>query len=411
MGANSLSTPHPLVRVLNRGGRVIARSGFSLVRLGESLLLEEAKRQARLEDFGSEGYREPLRRLLHSFGTEAQLTLLGRIAARQDLLRLLANRLRMQEDRRRHPDIDAEQIRQPIFVTGLPRTGTTLLHGLLARDPVHRAPLNWEVMLPSPPPERSHSRREPRIAGAARQIRWFYRLNPDFRRIHPIGARQPEECLIITSQSLRSFQFQTSHFVPSYQTWLEASDLRPSYEEHRRVLQHLQWHCAGARWILKAPAHLYGIDAIFAVYPDARVIFTHRNPLEVVPSMASLHTVLRSTFSDGVDPVAVGEEMTRRWAAGIERAMAARDGGVAPAGRFMDVNYPDLVRDPLATVRRIYAHFEMPFTPSAEERMNRFLRDNPKDKHGRHQYSLAQFGLDPDAESERYRGYRERFGV
>ena len=266
-------------------------------------------------------------------------------------------------------------------------------------------------MFPSPPPQRSRHARDPRIAAADRQIRWFHRLNPEFRKIHPIGARLPEECLIITSHSFRSFQFQTSHRVPSYQSWLEESDLRPSYEEHRRFLQHLQWRCPTERWVVKAPAHLYGIAALLAVYPDAGIILTHRDPVEVVPSMASLHAVLRSTFSDTVDPVEVGVEVTRRWAEGIERALRVRDSIPDSASRFFDVRYADLVRDPFATVRGIYAHFDLPFTPAAEQRMRRFLAANPKDKHGAHRYSLEQFGLDADAARARFRAYRERFGV
>jgi hypothetical protein len=192
---------------------------------------------------------------------------------------------------------------------------------------------------------------------------------------------------------------------------LEASDLRPSYEEHRRFLQHLQWRCAADRWVVKAPAHLYGFEAIFAVYPDARVVLTHRDPVEVVPSMASLHSVLRSTFSDRVDAKEVGLEVTRRWAEGIRRALAYRDSGRVPAAQFCDVQYTDLVRDPIGTVKQIYVLFDLELTPAAEQRMRRFLAENPKDKHGSHRYSLEQFGLNAEQERERYRAYRERFGV
>jgi hypothetical protein len=409
---SSPSTLQALTRALNSGGRMLeGAAGVSLVRLEESMLLDEAVRRARSDDFGDPSFRDPLRRLLAAYEKDAQLSLLGRIAARQDMIRLLANRLRLRADRRRHPEIEAEVVRRPLFVTGLPRTGTTLLHGLLAQDPVTRAPRHWECVFPSPPPERSRYTTDRRIAAAARQLRWFHRMNPEIRRIHAVGAQLPEECLIITSHSFLSFQFQTSHTVPSYQTWLEAQDLRPSYAEHHRFLQQLQWRCRGERWALKAPAHLYGIEALFAVYPDAGVVFTHREPVEVVASAASLHTVLRSTFSDGVDPVAVGQEVTTRWCEGMRRALAARDGGCAPPDRFFDVRYTDLVRDPIGVVRGIYAHFDMRFTDGAEQRMRRFLGENPKDKHGRHEYTLEQFGLDRDQERLRYAWYRERFGL
>ena len=400
-----------LSEILRRGSRMLSSAGVQLVQLDEARLLNEACRRSGLENFGDPVFREPLRRLLQSYETEAALSLLGRIAARQDTLRLLATRLKMEEDRRRHPEIAAQEIRRPLFVTGLPRSGTTLLHGLLAADPAHRAALNWEMMFPSPPPERVHYRDDRRIELAERQIRWFQRLTPEFRKIHPVGARLPEECLIITSHSFMSFQFQTSHHVPSYQTWLESEDLRPAYQTHRRFLQHLQWHGPRGRWILKAPAHLFGIEAMFAVYPDAGVIFTHRDPLEVVPSLASMHTTLRRTFSEAVDPVAVGAEVTRRWADGITRALRARDAGCAPADRFFDLQYTDLVRDPMGTVRQIYTHFGMPLTAPAEERMRRFLAQHPKDKHGPHHYSLQQFGFDADEERARYRAYCERFGL
>jgi hypothetical protein len=408
-GASPLQT---LTRALNSGGRILkGAAGVSLIRLDESSLFEEARRRARHDDFGDAGFREPLARVLAAFENEAELSFVGRIAARQDLIRLLANRLRIQVDRGRHPEIAAEHIRRPLFVTGLPRTGTTLLHGLLAQDPVTRAPRHWECIFPSPPPERARYATDRRIAAAARQLRWFHRMNPEIRKIHAVGAQLPEECLIITSHSFLSFQFQTSHTVTSYQTWLEQQDLRPSYAEHRRFLQHLQWRCRGERWALKAPAHLYGIDALFAIYPDAGVIFTHREPVEVVASAASLHTVLRSTFSDAVDPVAVGKEVTSRWCEGMRRALVARDGGTIPAERFYDARYADLMRDPIEVVRGIYAHFDMRFTETAEHRMRRFLGEHPKDKHGRHEYTLEQFGLDRDEERQRYAWYRDRFDL
>lgn len=396
-----------LTRAINRGGRVVSTA----VRLDPDALLAEARRATGLEDFGPPDIEEPFRRVIRSYEREAGLTLVGRIAARQDTLRLLENRLRMEADRTRHPEIAAVEVRRPLFVAGLPRTGTTLLHGLLAQDPANRVPYTWECMFPSPPPERARHRTDPRIAWAERQLRWFHRLNPDFRKIHPLAARLPDECLIITSHSFLSFQFQTSHRVPSYQAWLEGTDLVDSYASHRRFLQHLSWRCAGQRWVLKAPAHLYGFDALFRTYPDAGVIITHRDPLEVVASTASLHTTLRSTFSDTIDPAETGAECTRRWAEGIERALRARDAGCAPPERFLDVRYTDLVREPIATVRRLYDHFDLPWTDVFEARMQRFLAQNPKDKHGRHSYSLAAFGLDPDEERARYRAYRERFGL
>lgn len=405
-------SPRPVfVRALNSGGRTIARTGVSLVRLEPDLLLEAACRRTGLGDFGDEAFREPFERVVRSLDGEARLNLIGRIAARQDLLRLLSNRLRMIDDAKRHPEILAGAVRRPIFVTGLPRTGTTLLHGLLAQDPASRAPLTWEMMYPSPPPRPRGAGRDRRVALAERQIRWFHRLSPEFRTIHPTGAALPEECLVIASHAFLSFQFQTMYDVPSYETWLEQQDLHGSYRWHRRFLQHLQWRSPAERWVLKAPAHLFGFEALFDAYPDAGIVLTHRAPLEVVGSLASLTAVLRGTFSDQVDPVAVGAEMTRRWSGALLGALRVRDAGRVPAERVVDVLYTDLMRDPIGVVDRIYRSFALELTPAVEARMRAFLAANPKDKSGRHRYTLEEFGLDARAETERYAEYARRFGL
>ena len=399
-------------RALNRGGRTIERTGVSLVRLDPAQLVADAMRRTGLSDLGGEEIRDPFERVVRSLDGEARLNLIGRIAARQDLLRLLSNRLRLIDDAKRHPEILAGEIRRPIFVTGLPRTGTTLLHGLLAQDPASRAPLTWEMMFPWPGPRhvgRGHKDR--RAAIAERQIRWFHRLSPEFRTIHPTGAELPEECLVIASHAFVSFQFQTMYDVPTYETWLERQDLRGAYAWHRQFLQHLQARWPTRRWVLKAPAHLFGLDALLATYPDAGIVLTHRAPLEVVASLASLTAVLRGTFSDAVSRSAVGAEMTRRWSQALFRALEARDSGRIPAGRVVDVLYPDLVRDPIGVVRMIYRSFELDLTPETESRMRDFLARNPKDRTGRHRYSLAEFGLDPAEETARYAAYARRFGL
>ena len=396
-----------LLRALNQVGR----SGRPLVHLDADAMVASARRRTGLEDLGSDFDREPFDRAIASIDSEAKLNLVGRIAARKDTLRLLASRLRMQEDLRRHPEIASQPIRRPIFVTGLPRTGTTLLHGLLAQDPRARAPLGWEMLYPSPPPRRSLSGRDPRIGMADRQIRWFHRLAPEFQKIHPTGALLPEECLVITSHCFESFQFQTMYEVPSYETWLESRDLSGCYRWHRRFLQHLDWGNPTGHWVLKAPAHLFGIEALMAAYPDAGLVFTHRAPLEVVGSLASLTVALRSVFSDEVDPVATGAEMTRRWHDGLERALRARDAGVVPKGRVADVLYRDLMRDPFGVVRGLYDALDMEFTPEFDRRMRAWLAENPKDRRGRHRYSLDEFGLDPDEETARYGAYARRFDL
>jgi hypothetical protein len=266
------------IHTINGGGAMLNRLGLRLVSLDEQHLLDAARRATGLDDFGDADFREPLRRLLDALESEADLTLLGRIAAHRDLHGLLTNRLWLVEDRKQNPGIAAERIVAPIFIVGLPRTGSTALHHLLAQDPDTRAAQAWEVMYPSPPPTRATYETDPRIARAAGQLRWLDWLAPDFKTIHPVGARLPLECIAIMSASFLAARFQTTYNVPSYEAWLATQDMRPAYAFHRRFLQHLQWRAPGARWVLKAPSHVFAFDALLDTYPDARILQTTATP-------------------------------------------------------------------------------------------------------------------------------------
>ena len=397
----------PLVRAVNVGGRLLGRRALGTFRAEN--LLDAARRKTALDDFGSPPFGEPLRRLIESMEAEARLNPMGRLATRYDLIHLLVNRLRMEEDRKRNPGIAEEEPRRPIFIAGLPRTGTTLLHSLLALDPASRVPLTWETMYPSPPPEAATYLTDRRIGLVDSQMRWFHRMLKGFNRIHPVGAQLPIECLVITSHAFLSYQFETTHRLPSYLEWLEGQDLRPAYEVHRRFLQHLQWRCPGERWVLKAPAHMFDFEALFSVYPDAQVVMTHRDPIQMTASNASLTATLRSAFSDEVDPFEVGPECSRRWAEAISRALRSRDRGCAPAERFLDLYYDDLVADPTGAVRKVYAHFDLSFPEGLEQRIRGFHQRNPKDRFGTHRYSLEEFGMNREEEVRRFAAYRERF--
>jgi hypothetical protein len=406
----TLSPVRAVVRTLNVAGRTLARFGHQPVSLDERSVLDQARQRAGLDDFGGDEFREPLRRLLASYESEARLTLLGRIVARVDTVSLLANRLRLVSDRSRYAGIAEQVIRRPLVIVGLPRTGSTALHHLLAQDPGNRVAQAWEVMAPSPPPERARYETDPRIARARRELHWLDQLAPAFRAIHPLGARLPLECLAITSYAFLSQRFHTMYRVPSYQQWLLAGHhARPAYEMHRRVLQHLQWRAPAERWVLKAPSHVFGFADLLRVYPDALIVQTHRDPLTVLASVASLTAVLRGAFSDQVDLAEIGREVTRHWADGLARVVQASRDGTVPPDRCFDLPYQELVADPLGAVRRIYEHFRLPLTTEATVRMRRYLGRNPKDKHGPHHYSLEMFGLDRDDLAARFRAYREDF--
>ncbi len=396
--------PNGLIRALNACGSALARRG--LPSLNPERLLARAGWLPDPEDPATGAdWIGALHRLVVDLEDGAQLSLAGRLAARHHLVALIANRLRIEADFRRHAAIGAQAVPAPLFIVGLPRTGTTLLHMLLAQDPEHRVPTCWEVMYPCPASGTIADRK----ARAARQIDWMERLAPGFRVLHPLAAELPQECIAIDSYTLESFEFQTTHQVPRYQAWLESRDRRPAYRFHRRFLQYLQWQRPGGRWILKAPAHLFSLDALLTVYPDAGIIQTHRNPLEVMASLASLSTRLRSAFSDHVDPHQVGREMSARWSDGLSRALAARDNGRIRVDRVIDIDYRQLVADPFPSIEAIYQRFGLALRPSAIAAMGRFLRRNPKDRHGRHLCSLEEYGLDEHREAQRFAAYRARF--
>jgi hypothetical protein len=399
------------LRLLNGVGGALRAVGLPLVRLDEASLLAEASRGTGLDDFGDDGFRHPLRRLLASYESEARLTLLGRLIARRDAVRLLENRLRQVDTLRRHPEIAAGEIHAPIVIVGLPRTGTTVLHALLAQDPRNRVPMTWEVMHPWPPPEQATYGTDPRIAQVERHFAGVDRVIPGFKSMHPMGALLPQECVALTAHEFATMLYHTTNRLPTYQRWLDGADLRWVYRAHRRWLQYLQWKCPGERWVLKSPGHLWALDALLGEYPDACIVQTHRDPLKVIASLASLVTHLRRMATDDVDPHEIGADWTARLADGLGRGMAARVNGVLPPSRVIDVQFHELVRDEIATVRRIYEHFGMTLAPDAEARMRAFLAANPREKHGAHRYALAAAGLDETTERRRYAAYEARFAI
>jgi hypothetical protein len=404
--------PKPLpIRVLNRAGAALAALGLRVPSLAPESLLAAASRETGLSDFGDPSFRVALDRLTRAFENEAALTAFGRILARRDLVRLLAGRLRMEQALRASPEIEAAPIRAPIFVLGLPRTGTTILHELLALDPASRVPLSWEVMTPWPPPERATFESDPRIAATDAQFSGVEQIIPGFQAIHRMGARLPQECVAITAYEFASILFTTTHRIPDYQTWLESIDHRALYRAHRRWLQYLQWKVPADRWVLKSPGHLWTLDALLAVYPDARIVQTHRDPLRVLASLVSLSTVLRSMASDALDPREIAREWAPRLAAGLEASLRARDVAALPADRVFDIHFHEFMGNEIETIRRMYERFGIELSGEAESRMRAYIAANPKDKHGGHRYDFGTAGLDPAAERRRFAAYAERFGI
>lgn len=401
----------PPLRVANALGRALSRVGWRGISLDEERLLDLARRQTKLDDFGEESFRPGLRKLLESLERDAKLNPFGRFFARRQLVELLGHRLQLVDHRNEHPQVALQEIRRPLFVMGLPRTGTTLLYGLLAQDPAHRAPLSWEVDQPCPPPETATYHGDPRIESTEKRMEQLRQLAPGFQEIHPVGSLMPQECIVITASEFMGIRFEMCFDVASYQEWMVDQDMVPAYRWHRRFLQHLQSRCPGERWVLKSPGHLGPVEALLETYPDALVVQTHRDPLRVIPSVSSLEYCARGIASDAVDPVSIGRQQLRLWSTLLEQGMAARERLSDRAGQFLDLHFHEIVADPLACVRRIYHHFELELTPAAEERMRAFLVDSPRAGHGVHDYSLERFGLDAAEVSQTFKRYGERFGV
>ena len=394
------------VTTLNAFGSLYERAGRRPVSLDAAQLIEAAQRRAGSAAFGDWHFQPSLERLLTAYESRAHLTLLGRITVRELLVSLLTNLLRMEQRLQAEPAIATAPVAAELFIIGLPRTGTTLLHGLLAQDPASRTPQTWEVMFPAG--DGSATEQQLRARCDAR-LRWANRLAPQFKKIHPIAAALPQECIAITAQVFQSIQFHTTHNVPDYQDWLEKQDQQLAYRFHRRLLQHLQDGQEQSRWVLKAPGHLFALPALLNEYPDTRIVQTHRDPLRVVASMASHATVLRAAFSNRVEPHAVAADWAERWGRALETFLKARD-EVEPS-RFLDVRYEDIEQQPMAVIEKIYAFCGWSLSSSARQRMTNFLAANPKNKHGTHHYSLDAFGLSRDRELRRFQHYCERFSI
>jgi hypothetical protein len=396
------------VRALNGGSRMLGRYRERVPSLSAESLMRAARRRARRDDFGDWPIAEPLERLLESYHREARLTMVGRITVREMIVSLLESLLHLEAERAADPGVVDEPIEAPVFIVGLPRTGTTLLHGLVTEDPINRVPLTWEVMYPAGHGNTAEGIERARRRTGAR-LEWANRLAPEFRRIHPIAPDLAQECIAMTAPVFMSIQFHTTHNVASYQDWFEQDSQRLAFDFHRRLLQHLQRQRAAQRWVLKAPGHLFSLGPLLARYPDAKIVQTHRDPLRVMASMASHATVLRRAFSDSADPRQIAADWADRWGRALDDFLAVRDR--SPAGQFLDIRYEEIEARPIETVECMYAFLGWTFTDTARARMEAFLAANPKNKHGVHRYSLEQYGLDRKREQARFAAYCERFDI
>jgi len=412
--------PRP-VRWANAAAALARKVGVEFIKLDEASLLREATRQTGLSDFGDEPFFGPMRILLDSLEGDARLSLLGRNIARSEIVRLLVNRLQLVRDRAENPQIGDVEIRRPMFVAGLPRTGSTILHDLLAQDPHSRAPLTWECMHPSPPPQRETIDTDPRIEACDSTFEGVDRLIPGFKAMHPMGARLAQECVVLTQHSFCSAIFHNEYRVTRYQDWFDSRSDLPAdspdqpwpgvYEFHRRQLQHLSFRCPTERWVMKTGMHMWALEHLVDTYPDACIVQTHRDPVKVVTSYASLTTLVRSMSSDAVDPAEIASDWTPRLADALHHAIDVRDSGRVAAGSVFDMHFTEFLADPMTVIEKIYDQFDLELSGEAADAMRAFIANNPPGKHGVHRYVPEEYGLDVPTERARFAQYTERFGI
>ena len=363
------------------------------IALNVDTLLQKAVAQTGLSDFGDDAFREPYELLLRSLRDEARLNTQGVIMLQRTILRLLVNRLLTEQAFASNPEMAQTPIERPLYILGFPRTGTTLLHSLLACDPASRWLRLWEGLHPAPAPESLED--DSRIATTRDWVAGFEKLVPNLARAHKLDATGPEECLWLIEHTFADLIFELRAHVPSYSKWLAEHEADKSlYRYYRRQLQMLGWKCSGSQWVCKAPRHLPGLGGLLSVFPDARIVQTHRGAESDLPSICSLCEITQSAASDTVDKTAIGAHWHQRLLE-IERRSGEVRAAADPA-QFLDVQYADLVANPIDTVQRIYDYHGYDYSAEFENGMKQWLAGNRQHKHGAHRYSLEEYGLDAE---------------
>ena len=395
------------VRIFNRLGRTGARLGLS-DRLKVDALHQTAARRTGLTDFGDDGHRHALEVLVESITNEARLTPTGGLIQKSRLTEALMNRLRIEDLLKRHPEINDIDLGNIIVVTGLQRTGTTLLQRLLNSHPRIRGISGAEGLVPVlAADQKTDSRARKRRAALAQRTITY--LAPDFMSIHTVEPDEPEEDVMLLDINFMSQSAEATMSVPSYSRWLEAQDHTPNYEYFRRVLKVLAWQHPRDAWVLKTPHHLEHLHAFLTVFPAATVVQTHRDPRVAVASFCSMVAHGRGIFSDRVDPIEIGRHWGRKTQRMVQLAMRARS--KTPAGRFVDVSYYDLKEGPIAELARVCDLAGIDFDDAAEREAALYMAKNPQHRYGKHHYRLQDFGLDEPAVDEAFAAYREAYAV
>lgn len=378
--------------------------------LDPQILMARATAQTGLSDFGSEPFELPLQALCASLACEVDLNAAGRENAYQRLMNILVTRLRLAALWQKHPEILGLPVRAPIFIVGLPRSGTTFLQWLLARDATLRHAPFWELMFPLPfgEPGAPIMQPDPRIAAARAALHKLHATAPEMVKMHQLEAEEPEEEIALLSLGFSSMAFEWSFAVPSYVDYYRKADHTAGYAYFRKVLQTLQWLRGGEQWVLKAPMHMENLKPLFSVFPDALIVQTHRDPVTTTVSLASLTCYGIRNYFDHPNPLLVGRNM----ASIIERLLRGIcDARQAGDPRYVDVHFRELTSDPIGTVQRIYAARGKALNPADETEMRKWIETRQREHAGGHAYSAADFGIDVAERRRALNFYTQRFGV
>ena len=372
-------------------------------------LVDAAVGRAGSDDFGADTWQAGLEVLVGSFNEEAALNELGKQVVAEQIVGFLANRLAVERWYRGHPEIDDGRIEAPLFGLGLPRTGSTALSFLLAADRRRRCLRTWEANEPCPPPTTATEDDDPRIARTQAGLDLVNDMFPDFAGMLPRSATGPQECLLVMALDFRSMVFEGYGNVPTYTQWLLSCDMVPAYRYHERVLKLLQWRCPPRRWWLKSPAHMATIDALDAVYPDARFVMTHRDVSAVMASLCALKHALTGPLTSHVDPAALGRRESALWEGALRQTLARRDAGREE--RFFDVSFRAMQDAPLDAVADLYRALGDELDDDTRARMAQWWEQSAAERRRGPSPDPALYGLDEAELRARFDFYHQRFGL
>ncbi len=396
-----------MLNIINGTGYALRKVRLDPFKINAENIIAKAKRKANFSGSIPKA-EEGLKKLVFSINNEGNPNPFGALAVKGLLERILYGRYMIEQEMAKKTWIEDQKIEQPVFIIGMPRTGTTILHAILHEDPAHRSPLAWECLLPYPAATPENFRDNAQIHTVEKEFSQLFKLVPDFQRKHYMAYDSPQECLGITAFDFNSFQFSAQLYLPSYMNWFSNdSDMLGTMRFHKRFLQYLQsGGVKSDRWLLKSPVHLRRLPEIFEVYPDARIIMTHRGPADIVSSTASLISSVRTLYSDKEDANVTGQEQAELWSKYFDRFIESRK-ALDKEDQIIDLKFEDFVVDQVGTIEKIYERFGWDLTDEAVNNFKSFLKQNPKDKHGKHEYSLENFGLKEDEVNQQFSKYLE----